>query len=167
MLKSSEISNGRSRSQLARCSSTQKAVAADTAILRDQAPKTWEYLERHGESLDRRASAIYKNRPRFAVFGVGDYTFSDWKVAISGFKNKLQFAAIGPYAGKPTVLDDTCYFVPCQSEQEAQHVASLLNSAPAREFFSAFIFWDTKRPITIETLRRLDLAALARVLGSM
>jgi len=165
MLKSSEITNGRTQEPTRWMLITQKSVAAETNVIRDQAPRTWEYLQRHGETLDRRASTIYKNRPRFAVFGVGDYTFSDWKVAISGFYKKLQFTTIGPYSGKPTVLDDTSYFVPCQSEQEAHHVASLLNSAPARAFFSAYIFWDTKRPITIETLRRLDLAALARVLG--
>ena len=55
---------------------------------------------------------------------------------------------------------------PCQSEQEARYVADLLNSQPAREFFSAFVFWDAKRPITIDMLRRLDLSALARELGS-
>ncbi|HYK10083.1 MAG TPA: hypothetical protein VEV39_04755, partial [Gemmatimonadales bacterium] len=57
-------------------------------------------------------------------------------------------------------------FVPCQSKAEADSVASLLNSATAREFFSATIFWDAKRPITVETLRRLDLSALAIELGS-
>ena len=100
------------------------------------------------------------------MFGVGDYTFSPWKVAISGFYKKLQFAVIPEFLGKPVVLDDTCYFVPCLNEEEACYVASLLNSEPAREFFSAFIFWDAKRPITIETLRRLDLAAVASELGS-
>jgi len=30
----------------------------------------------------------------------------------------------------------------------------------------AFIFWDAKRPITIDILKRLDLVALARELGA-
>ncbi len=87
-------------------------------------------------------------------------------MAISGFYKKLQFATIGPHAGKPVVLDDTSYFVACQNEREARFIAGLLNSEPAREFFSAFVFWDTKRPITVDVLRRLDLAALADELGS-
>jgi len=166
MLKSSEIASGRivepSRWMLV----TQRAVGADTSIIRETAPRTWAYLEGHGKLLDRRGSSIYRGRPRFSVFGVGDYTFAPWKVAISGFYKGLRFAVVSPYAGKPVVLDDTCYFVPCRSEDEARYVASLLGSAPAREFFSATIFWDAKRPITIETLRRLDLSALAIELGS-
>jgi hypothetical protein len=145
---------------------TQKAVGDETSVIRFVAPKTWAYLQRHGDFLDRRASSIYRNRPRFSAFGVGDYTFARWKVAISGFYKQLTFATIGPFAEKPVVLDDTSYFVSCQSDQEARYIADLLNSQPAREFFSAFVFWDAKRPITIDMLRRLDLSALAYELGS-
>ena len=85
-------------------------------------------------------------------------------MAISGFYKRLQFITVGTFATKPIVLDDTAYFVACQTEQEARYIASLLASETAREFFSAFIFWDAKRPITVEVLRRLDLLALAREL---
>ena len=44
-------------------------------------------------------------------------------------------------------------------------IASLLNSEAAREFLAAFTFWDAKRPITVEVLRRLSLSALAGHLG--
>jgi hypothetical protein len=165
MLKSSEITNGQSKEPTRWMVVTQRTVGAETSVISDVAPKTWEYLKRHGEFLDRRASSIYRNRARFSVFGVGDYTFAPWKVCISGFYKKLQFASVGPYQGKPVVLDDTSYFVSCQSEQEAHFIAKLLNSAPAREFYSAFVFWDAKRPITIDMLRRLDLSAVARELG--
>jgi hypothetical protein len=166
MLKSSEITKGSTKEPSRWMLITQRAVGDETSIILTKAPKTWDYLQSHGEALDRRGSSIYRGRPRFSVFGVGDYTFAPWKVAISGFYKQLAFAAVGNLAGKPIVLDDTCYFVPCQSEQEANHVSALLNSAPAREFFSAFIFWDAKRPITIEILRRLDLRAVADELGS-
>ena len=166
MLKSSEITNGHSKEPTRWMLVTQRAVGADTSVISVLAPKTWEYLKRHGEFLDRRASSIYRNRARFSVFGVGDYTFAPWKVCISGFYKKLQFATVGPYQGKPVVLDDTSYFVSCQSEQEADFIAELLNSRPAREFYSAFVFWDAKRPITIDMLRRLDLSAVARELGA-
>ena len=166
MLKSSEITNGHSKEPTRWMLVTQRAVGAETSVISVVAPKTWEYLKRHGEFLDRRASSIYRNRARFSVFGVGDYTFAPWKVCISGFYKKLQFATVGPYQGKPVVLDDTSYFVSCQSEQEADFIAELLNSRPAREFYSAFVFWDAKRPITIDMLRRLDLSAVARELGA-
>jgi hypothetical protein len=166
MLKSSEITNGRSKQPTRWMLVTQRSVGSETSVIRVVAPKTWEYLKKQGELLDRRASSIYRNRPRFSVFGVGDYTFAPWKVAISGFYKTLQFATIGPHEEKAVVLDDTSYFVPCHSEQEARYIADLLNSQPAREFFSAFVFWDAKRPITVDMLRRLDLSALARELGS-
>src|ERR1700746_3229599 len=114
----------------------QRAVADDTQDIRKLAPKTWQYLQEHGEALDRRASSIYRDRPRFSVFGVGEYTFAPWKVGISGFYKRLEFAVVGPSNGKPTVLDDTAYFVACQSEPEARFVASLLNSGASRELYS-------------------------------
>jgi methylase of polypeptide subunit release factors len=144
---------------------TQTFVGEDTAAIAKSAPKTWAYLSRHRARFERRASSIYKGKPAFSVFGVGDYTFSPWKVAISGLYKKLDFKVIGPFAGKPVVLDDTCYFLPCTSEAEARLLARLLGSSQAQEFFSAFVFWDAKRPITTELLRRLDLARLAAVLG--
>jgi hypothetical protein len=166
MLKSSELANACNNAPSRWMLVTQKTVGEDTTIIRETAPATWAYLERHATVLNRRASSIYRRRPRFSIFGVGDYTFSPWKVAISGFYKKLDFTVVGSFADKPIILDDTCCFASCQSKAEAQYVASLYNSAQAREFLSAFIFWDAKRPITIETLRRLDLRALARELGS-
>lgn len=163
MLKGSEIASGGQPTRWMLV--PQRSMREDTSIIRDAAPKTWAYLNRWGDQLDRRASSVHRNRPRFSVFGVGEYAFAPWKVAISGFSKRLQFNAVGPFEGKPVVLDDTSYFLPCQSEREARLLADQLNSEPARGFFSAFVFWDAKRPITIDLLRRLDLIALARELG--
>jgi hypothetical protein len=63
------------------------------------------------------------------------------------------------------VLDDTCYFFPCQSEEEWNLLYELVMSDPAREFWSSFVFWDAKRPITAQLLNSLDLLALSRLLG--
>ena len=130
------------------------------------APRTWNYLNSHASELDSRASSIYKNQPRFSVFGVGDYSFAPWKVAVSGFYKKLHFFSVAPIDGKPVVLDDTCYFLPCQSEIEANELTNLLNTAQAKTFFSAFVFWDSKRPITVGLLSRLDIDLLAAECGS-
>lgn len=166
MLKSSDLASGNTKGPSRWMLVPQRAVGDNTSVIRLQAPRTWEYLQNHSEALDRRASSIYRNRPRYSIFGVGDYSFLPWKVAISGFYKRLQFITVGTFATKPIVLDDTAYFVACQTEQEARYIASLLDSDTAREFFSAFIFWDAKRPITVEVLRRLDLLALARELGT-
>jgi hypothetical protein len=166
MLKGSELANGRVQRPRRWMIVPQKAVGDDTAFLRVQAPKTWRYLQEHGEALDRRASSIYRKRPRFAVFGVGPYSFSPWKVAIAGLYKKLHFTVVGSVAGKPIVLDDTCAFVACESEEEAAFLAGLLGSPAAQEFLSSLVFWDAKRPVTIELLRRLNVLALARACGA-
>ena len=136
----------------------------ETRIIRDQAPRTWAYLTNHADKLDRRKSSIYKNKPRFSIFGIGDYSFAQWKVAISGLYKKIQFSIIPPLDGKPAMVDDTCYFLPCTNRDEAILFADLLNSKAAHEFLHAFIFWDAKRPITADILKRLDLIALAKTL---
>ena len=145
---------------------TQRSVGESTTPIRDKAPRTWRYLQDHGDFLDARKSSVYENRPRFSIFGVGEYSFAPWKVAISGLYKKLHFVVIGSCEGKPIVLDDTCYFIPCGNRREAEYLAGLLNSEIAGQFFEAFIFWDKKRPITAGILRRLDLTALARELGT-
>ncbi len=143
----------------------QRHTGDDTAVIQHFAPKTWAYLQEHASFLDRRRSSIYAGRPRFAIFGVGDYTFAPWKVAVSGMYKDPVFRVIAPFQGKPSVLDDTCYFVPCYSEEEAVCVRLLLDSDPAHGFYRAFLFPDSKRPVTAELLRRLDLSALAGALG--
>ena len=142
----------------------QRFVGEDTSIVEQHAPRTWAYLESHSELLQYRASSVYRNRPKFSIFGVGEYSFAPWKVAISGFYKDMNFVVAGPSSGKPVVLDDTCYFMPCQTQDEALVVAEMLNSQIAREFFSSFVFWDSKRPVTTGLLERLDLVALAQEL---
>lgn len=159
MLKSSDLANGNltpRRWMLV----TQKQIKSDTLNISEIAPKTWDYLLSNGEFLDKRGSSIYKKRARFAMFGIGDYSFSPYKVAISGFYKKLKFNVVGSYENKPIVLDDTCYFLPCESENGAKKICSLLNSKTGREFFEAFIFWDAKRPITVEILQKLNIEKL-------
>lgn len=165
LIKSSDLARAGAASPRRWLLVTQSRVGEDTTIIKNTATNTWRYLQRHRERFDRRASAIYRGKPPFAIFGVGDYTFAPWKVAISGLYKTLKFRKIGPHAGKPVVLDDTCYFVACTSEPEADLLIVLLDSEAAHEFYRAFIFWDSKRPITADLLDRLDLRALAAELG--
>ncbi len=161
LLKSSHLASGAVEQPSRYVLLTQQAVGQPTEAIRRTAPRTWAYLEAHAELLDGRKSSIYKGRPRFSVFGVGPYSFAPYKVAISGFYKQLRFSVVGASDGKPIQLDDTCYFIPCQSSAEAEFAAGLLNSDVAHEFFSAFAFWDSKRPITVAMLEQLDLRALA------
>jgi hypothetical protein len=144
---------------------TQRRPGEDTSVIAARAPRTWEYLCAHGRQLDGRRSSIYRNRPRFSVFGVGPYTFSPWKVAISGLHKKLEFAVVGPIDQRPVVLDDTCYHVSFDSPDAATLVSELLNEEGCRALLTSLIFWDAKRPITTEVLQRLDLRPVAARYG--
>ena len=96
---------------------------------------------------------------------MGPYSFAQHKVAISGFYDNLRFAAIKPYRGKPVMLDDTCYFLPCCSAAEANYLVRLLNSPPAQELIQSLTFRDAKRRVTLSVLKQINLAALANELG--
>ena len=96
---------------------------------------------------------------------VGSYSFAPWKVAVSGFYKQLAFRSVAPLNGCPVVLDDTCYFLPCENEDEANYFEVLLNSEAARGFFRSFVFRDAKRPITASLLASLDIGLLAQEHG--
>lgn len=165
LLKSSDIGNGDIRLGRKYMLVTQRFVGENTISIKRTAPLTWHYLEKHDEELSKRASSIYRNRPKFSIFGIGGYSFSPWKVAISGFYKRLSFKAVGPYEKKTVVLDDTVYFLPCWSKDEANFITLLLNSQLAKDFLDSMIFWSDKRPITIDILKKLDLHALSKELG--
>ena len=63
------------------------------------------------------------------------------------------------------MLDDTCYFLPCETESDARLLVELLNSKTAKGFLRSIIFWDAKRPITAQLLANLDLRTLAEESG--
>lgn len=144
---------------------TQRSISDTPERLCTQAPLAWQYLLKNGELLDRRKSSIYKNRPRFSMFGVGPYSFAPWKVAISGLYKRLTFCIVPPFQNQPVLFDDTCYFFPCRSREESEFLLQLLDSQAAQEFLLAQIFWDAKRPITAGLLNTLSLEKLAQVLG--
>ena len=164
LLKSSDIANGRTKPERY-VLLTQRSPADDTSAIQKSAPLTWAYLSKHAEALDQRRSIIYTKRARFSIFGVGDYTFSPWKVAISGLYKTCRFEVVAAHKGKPTVLDDTCYFIPCASEEEARFICGLLNSEVCQKFIRSLVFFDSKRPITIDTLNRIDLKRVAEHLN--
>lgn len=139
---------------------TQRKVGEETSPIAARAPKTWQYLNAHASKFDARRSRIYHNKPPFSIFGVGPYSFTPFKVAISGLHKQLRFSLIGSVCGKPLVLDDTAYFLPCETRMQAENVCRAMNSEPAQQFLSSLIFWDAKRPITATLLNKVDYRAL-------
>ena len=143
-----------------------RSMDESSHALRSRAPRAWQYLTAHERTLEARASAVYKKRPEFSIFGIGPYSFAPWKVAISGLYKSLRFTRVGPLDSQPILLDDTCYFFPCDSEEECLDLYQLVSSPLALEFWSSLVFWDSKRPITAKLLNLLDLASLAKKMGA-
>jgi hypothetical protein len=140
----------------------QRRINGDTHQLRHTAPALWAYLSRHGTALDARKSSIYRGKAPFSIFGVGDYSFKAFKVAISGLYKKPRFTFIESVNGQPVMLDDTCYFLGFDDRQTALLVTFLLNALPMQELLESLAFTDAKRPFTKELLSRLDLRAAFR-----
>jgi len=166
LLKSSDLGNGRTEIRKT-VLVTQRHTGDDTTEIERKAPKTWRYLMRHADALDGRKSSIYKNRPRFSVFGIGAYSFAPWKVAISGLYKNMSFVVVPPYEGRTIMVDDTCYSIPCHSRKEAELLHDLLSSKASTEFLRSLVFLDSKRPVTIDVLRRISIVELARGLGRL
>ncbi len=164
LLKSSDIANQRLKPRRY-VLTTQRTPTDDTSDIESLAPLTWQYLLSHADLLDRRKSIIYKKRPRFSIFGIGDYSFAPWKVAVSGLYKNIKFSVLGSVEGKAILVDDTCYFISCREKAEAECLCSLLNSDMAHRFFRSLVFFDSKRPVNMDVLKRLDLCKLAEHLG--
>ena len=128
-------------------------------------PKTYDYLQKHIDLFRGRKSTIYKKNPDFSIFGIGDYSFKPYKVAISGLYKTLHFTLILPDQ-KPIMLDDTCYFLGFDDLKSAVAVHALLNSDVVKSFLQSITFSDAKRMITKEVLMRIDFAKVMNALDS-
>lgn len=144
---------------------TQRKIGEETRTIEFNSPNTWAYLQKYSKLLDKRKSSIYRSSPRFAVFGVGEYTFKPWKIVISGLYKNIKFSKIGKFENKSIVLDDTCYLLAFEQEKQADFILYLLTSNMAQCFIESLIFKDEKRPITSKLLNRINFQALAKNLG--
>jgi hypothetical protein len=160
LLKSSDLYHGIINSPKRAIIVTQKRLGEDTHVLKHRAPQLWSYLTKYRNIFEQRKSSIYNEQPPFTIFGIGDYSFAPYKIGISGFHKVPRFRAIGPVDGRPVMLDDTCYFIPCFTAEEAAFLVSLLSDPLCLDFISSTIFLDAKRPITKKLLQRIDLASL-------
>jgi len=160
LLKSSDINAGRHASPKLRVIVTQRSLSEDTSRIQESAPRLWEYLTERQEVFTRRRSSIYIAKPPFSMFGVGDYTFAKYKVAVSGLYKPPCFRFLSPVEGRPVLVDDTCYFIPCRTPVQAAILYALLRSSEALSLIRSLYFPDAKRPITKKLLQRIDLRAL-------
>ncbi|WKZ76323.1 MAG: hypothetical protein QY303_05360 [Vicingaceae bacterium] len=141
---------------------TQKKVGQETKYIKTEYPKTYQYLTEHQANFDARKSSIYNNKPLFSIFGIGDYSFKPFKVAISGLYKTFHFTLILPQDNKPVMLDDTCYLIGFDKIEFAVYALILLNSNTTVQFLQSVTFPDAKRTFTKDVLMRIDLLELAK-----
>jgi hypothetical protein len=141
---------------------TQKKVGQDTKYIKSEFPKTYGYLIDHLSNFDARKSSIYNNKPSFSIFGIGDYSFKPYKVAISGLYKTFHFTLVLPQNEKPVMLDDTCYLIGFDKIEFAVYSLILLNSNTTMQFLKSITFADAKRTFTKDVLMRIDLLELAK-----
>ncbi len=96
------------------------------------------------------------------MFGVGPYSFAPFKVAVCGLSRTPIFRAVGPVDGRPVMLDDTCYLLPCGSAIEAAVLCATCHDPTVLELVQALSFADAKRPVTKGLLQRIDLSAILK-----
>ena len=141
---------------------TQKRVREETEYIEHEFPKTWHYLYRNIDFFSRRKSSIYKGSPLFSMFGIGDYSYSKYKVGISGFYKKPLFSVLYSNDGKPVMTDDTSYFICFESFDMAYVAMLLLNSERVQQFLKSIAFIDAKRPYTKKVLERIDFSKIVQ-----
>lgn len=156
LLKSSDLKGDKTNSFRKLTIITQRKVGQETKYIKDDFPLIYDYLKSHKDFFDKRKSSIYQDKPNFSIFGIGSYSFTPYKVAISGLYKSTHFTLVSPNDNKPVMLDDTCYFIGFDKLKMAEIAHYLLNSELTQKFLKSIIFSDSKRSINKDTLMRID-----------
>jgi hypothetical protein len=144
---------------------TQRKIGQKTNYIKCQYPRTYNYLIANKKHFEQRKSSIYYGKPDFSIFGVGEYSFRLFKVAISGMYKSTRFTLVLPDNDKPIMLDDTCYFIGFDHYITANITHYLLNHPITQQLLSAIVFPDAKRSITKDVLMRLDINSIYNMLS--
>lgn len=143
---------------------TQKKAREETGYIEHKFPKAWKYLKDNIKLFENRKSSIYRGAPPFSMFGVGDYSYSRYKVGVSGFYKTPLFSVLYSEDEKPVMTDDTSYFI-CFDNYDMAYVAMLLlNSQRVQHFLTSIAFLDAKRPYTKKLLERIDFKKITKSL---
>jgi len=156
LLKSSDLKENKTNVFRKLTIITQTKIGQETNYIQVDLPLTYQYLSLHKDFFKKRKSSIYKDKPDFSIFGIGDYSFAKYKIGISGLYKSTHFTLVCPHNSKPIMLDDTCYFIGFDKLRLAEIAHYLLNSDVVQRFLKSIIFSDSKRSINKDILMRID-----------
>jgi len=118
-------------------------------------PKTFQYFMNRRPAFAARKSSIYKGNA-FSFFGIGNYTFKPYKIAISGMYRQPKFTFWDANADPNSLFDDTVYYLSFESITKAESAFKALSSVASIAFINSLLFVHNKRPITKKLLETLD-----------
>ena len=120
----------------------------DEGEFRQRYPLAYRYFARNREVLLARSTyrRYLRDKPFFAIYDIGDYTFSPFKVVWMEQQNPLQFrtSVVGSLARSVTrhrliVPDHKLYMLCLDDEGEAHYVCGVLNSRHLRRILGGFL----------------------------
>lgn len=163
LLKSSDVNNYHDNIFRKFIIVPQRNIGDDISRLRFTHPLAFSYLTKHENVFSRRKSSIYKDKDKFSIFGIGDYSFKPYKIVVSSLYKSIKFILVSPSSkGKPIMVDDTCYQLDFESLEEAKSIFFALTSDEIQTLIHSLVFKDAKRVVTKNLLMRLDLVQLCR-----
>jgi len=115
-------------------------------ILKTDFSRTYGYLTRFRDILlkinAKSTKRIRQQKAFYAMFGVDDNTFSNYKVVWGYMGNDIIASVVSkikpPFTYKDAIpLYTTCFF-PTNNEPEAHYLCAIINSNPVRDFIKSF-----------------------------
>lgn len=148
-----------------------EAGEQNNEVLQNRYPATYEYLLEHREELEERSSSWFDDGEFYDVFGVGDYTWSDYKVVWCRLGFKPQFAVVDsvadPVLGEKQVIPgDHFLFIPTDTRDEAHFLCALLNSTPYQQTLQSLASRG-KATLSKGVIEQLELPAYSPTVDDM
>jgi len=137
----------------------QRDLQDDLRDVAEQYPLAWNYLQNHAADFAARKSRIYQKRPPFSLFGIGDYTYRRYKVAISALHSEPVFRLLPP-SPRISIVDDTCYIIATDDEREAAYLLAILTLDCVRDFLMAISYPGDKRRFSKDVLSRVHIPSI-------
>jgi len=115
-----------------------KRIGYDESWVKVNFPKTYGYLKQFERILRARKSGVLRQLMErgafYSMYGVGEYTFSPYKVVWNRMGNRLTTCVVSSvndkFLGEKLLLpEDALAFIPTEDENEAYFVCAILNSS--------------------------------------